>query len=155
MLAGDTLAGRFISSRWRERLGAPLRVVLAAPYLIFAVRPALPVAVAAVAVASAGYCASLLLQERLMTLTPDELSGQALGLASSGTMAMQGVGAVVAGVIAQRTSPATAMAAMAVISLAVTLILAPGLRPSARPAGRQLSSTGTKDKTTVREGTAP
>jgi predicted MFS family arabinose efflux permease len=132
MLAGDTLAGRFIPSRWRKRLGAPLRVVLAAPYLVFATGPALPIAVIAVAVASVGYCASLLLQERLMELTPNELSGQALGLASSGTMAMQGVGAAVAGVIAQRTSPATAMVTMAVISLAVTLILTPGLRAAAR-----------------------
>jgi predicted MFS family arabinose efflux permease len=130
MLAGDTLAGRFTPSRWRKRLGAPLRLVLAAPYLLFAVPLGLPVAVAAVAVASAGYCASLFLQERLMELTPDELSGQAQGLASSGTMAMQGIGAAVAGVIAQRTSPATAMVTMAVISLAVTLILAPGLRPA-------------------------
>lgn len=132
MLAGDTLAGRFIPDRWRERLGAPLRVVLATPYLIFAMRPALPIAVTAVVVASAGYCASLLLQERLMALTPHELSGQALGLASSGMLAMQGAGAAVAGVIAQRTSPATAMATMAAVSLAVTLILAPGLRLAAR-----------------------
>ena len=70
MLAGDTLAGRFIPSRWRERLGTPLRVVLAAPYLIFAARPELPIAATAVAVASVGFCASLLLQERLMELTP-------------------------------------------------------------------------------------
>ena len=33
----------------------------------------------------------LLLQQRLMTLTPDELSGHALGLHSSGMLAMQGV----------------------------------------------------------------
>jgi predicted MFS family arabinose efflux permease len=132
MLAGDTLAGRFIPDRWRERLGAPLRVVLAAPYLIFAVRPALPVAVAAVALASAGYCASLLLQERLMALTPQELSGQALGLASSGMLAMQGAGATVAGVVAQHSSPSEAMATMAAVSLAVTLILAPGLRRAVR-----------------------
>jgi predicted MFS family arabinose efflux permease len=132
MLAGDTLAGRFIPYRWRERLGAPLRVVLAAPYLIFAMRPALPVAVAAVVIASVGYCASLLLQERLMALTPQELSGQALGLASSGMLAMQGAGAAVAGAVAQRSSPGAAMAAMAAVSLAVTLILAPGLRPAKR-----------------------
>ena len=131
MLAGDTLAGRFIPYRWRERLGAPLRVVLAAPYLIFAARPALPAAVAAVVIASVGYCASLLLQERLIALTPDELSGQALGLASSGTLAMQGVGAAVAGAVAQHSSPGAAMATMAAASLAVTLVLAPGLRPAA------------------------
>jgi predicted MFS family arabinose efflux permease len=132
MLAGDTLAGRFIPFRWRERLGAPLRVVLAAPYLIFAARPALPAAVAAVVIASVGYCASLLLQERLMALTEDEVSGQALGLVSSGMLAMQGAGAAVAGLVAQLSSPGAAMAAMAAVSLAVTLILAPGLRPAVR-----------------------
>jgi predicted MFS family arabinose efflux permease len=130
MLAGDTLAGRFISPRWRERLGAPLRLLLAAPYLLFAMPIPLAVAAAAVAAASVGYCATLLLQERLMTLTPDELSGQALGLASAGMMAMQGVGATLAGVVAQLSSPGTAMAVMAGASLTITLTLAPGLRPA-------------------------
>jgi predicted MFS family arabinose efflux permease len=133
MLAGDTLAGRFMPPRWRGRLGAPMRVVLAAPYLIFAERPVLIVAVAAIAVASAGYCASLLLQERLMALTPDELSGQAQGLAGSGMLAMQGAGAAVAGGVAQLSTPGTAMAAMAAASLAVTLFLAPGLNERKKP----------------------
>jgi hypothetical protein len=129
MLAGDTLAGRFITPRWRERLGAPLRLLLAAPYLLFALPIPLPLAAAAIVAASVGYCATLLLQERLMALTPDELSGQALGLASSGMMAMQGVGAALAGLVAQLTSPGTAMAVMAAASLVITLALAPGLRP--------------------------
>ncbi|HEY2277151.1 MAG TPA: MFS transporter [Streptosporangiaceae bacterium] len=132
MLAGDTLAGRFIAPRWRERLGAPLRLLLAAPYLLFAMPIPLPVAAAAVVLASVGYCASLLLQDRLMTLTPDDRSGQALGLASSGMLAMQGVGATLAGVVAQLSSPGTAMAVMAGASLAITLTLAPGLRPARR-----------------------
>src|SRR5262249_36057147 len=92
-----------------------------------AVQPALPVAVAAVVLASIGYSASLLLQQRLMALTPDELSGHALGLHSSGMLAMQGVGAAIAGVVAERTSPGTAMAVMALISIAVPGALAPGL----------------------------
>ena len=133
MLVGDALTGRFVPARWRERLSAPLRMLLAAPYLVFAVRPALPIAVAAVALASVGYSASLLLQHRLMALTPDELSGHALGLQSSGTLAMQGVGAAIAGAVAERTSPGAAMAVMAVISVAVTLVLAPGLRPGRTP----------------------
>ena len=87
----------------------------------------------AVALASVGYSASLLLQQRLMALTPDELSGHALGLHSSGMLAMQGVGAALAGAVAERTSPGAAMAVMAVISVAVTLILAPGLRPGRTP----------------------
>jgi MFS family permease len=134
MLAGDTLAGRFIPPRWRERLSAPLRLLLAAPYLVFALHPGLPVAVAAVVLASVGYSASLLLQQRLMALTPDGLSGHALGLASSGTLTMQGVGAALAGAVAGLTSPGAAMAVMAMMSVTVTLILAPGLRPGRAPA---------------------
>jgi MFS family permease len=134
MLAGDTLTGRFVPPRWRERLSAPLRLLLAAPYLVFAVHPALPVAVAAVVLASVGYSASLLLQQRLMALTPGELSGHALGLHSCGMLTMQGAGAAIAGVVAQRTSPGAAMAVMAAVSVAVTLILAPGLRSGRRSA---------------------
>ncbi|MGW0807761.1 MFS transporter [Nonomuraea sp. NPDC002799] len=128
MLAGDVLVGRIVPAGWRGRLGAPLRLLLAVPYLIFALEPALPVAVAAVTLASVGYAASLLLQERLMALTPEEMSGHALGLHSSGMLTMQGVGAALAGTVAQVTSAATAMAVMAALSTAVTLALAGGLR---------------------------
>jgi MFS family permease len=141
MLAGDTIAGRFVARRWRERLAPALRLLLAAPYLVFALHPPLLVAVAAVVLASIGYSASLLLQERLMALTPEDIHGHALGLASSGVLAMQGIAAAIAGAIAQVTSPATAMAVLSVASVAVTLSLAPGLRarrkgPAARVTGQ-------------------
>jgi predicted MFS family arabinose efflux permease len=128
MLAGDTLTGRFLSDRWRDRLATPLRLLLGVPFLIFAVQPPPALAVAAVALASVGYSATLLLQRRLLALTPDELSGHALGLQSAGMLAMQGIGAALAGVIAQHTSPATAMTVMAAASVAVTVALARGLR---------------------------
>ncbi len=137
MLAGDTVAGRFVARRWRERLAPALRLLLAAPYLVFAFHPPLPAAVAAVVLASIGYSASLLLQERLMALTPEDIHGHALGLASSGVLAMQGIGAAIAGAIAQLTSPAMAMAVLSVASVSVTLSLAPGLRAGrTRPAAR-------------------
>lgn len=81
--------------------------------------------------ASVGFSASLLYQERLMALTPDEYTGQALGLHSSGMLTMQGVAATLAGTIAQRTSPATAMTVMAAASVAVTLALAAAGRRAA------------------------
>ncbi|MER7583182.1 MFS transporter [Kitasatospora sp. NPDC097691] len=128
MLVGDAIAGRVLPARWRDRLAVPLCVLLAAPYLLFASDPGLPVALLLVTVATLGYAAGLLLQERLMALTPDELSGQALGLHSSGMLTMQGVGAAVAGSVAELTSPTTGMVATAAASLAATLLLAPGLR---------------------------
>ncbi|MDI2128569.1 MFS transporter [Yinghuangia seranimata] len=130
MLAGDTVAGRFVPSYWRARLEAPMRLLLAVPYLAFVLRPPLPVALVLVAVASVGYSATLMLQERLIALTPDELSGHALGLHTSGMVTMQGVGAALAGGVAQVTSPATGMTVMAVASIAVTAALVPGLRPT-------------------------
>ncbi|MFE4061726.1 MFS transporter [Streptomyces sp. NPDC059096] len=128
MLAGDVAVGRFVPGRWRGRLGVPLLLLLALPYPLLALRPALPLVVAAVAVASVGFAASLVLQERLMALTPGELSGHALGLHSSGMLTMQGVGAALAGGVAQLTSVPAATAVMAVLSVTVTLTLAPGLR---------------------------
>ncbi|HEY7486793.1 MAG TPA: MFS transporter [Streptosporangiaceae bacterium] len=130
MLIGDTVTGRFVSRHWRARLGPGLRLLLAAPYLIFVLHPALPLAVAAVVLASIGYSATLLLQEQLLALTPEKAHGQALGLHSSGMLTMQGVGAAIAGAVAQHTSAATAMTVMAVLSVTVTLALAPGLRPA-------------------------
>ncbi|MEV0200194.1 MFS transporter [Nonomuraea sp. NPDC050691] len=138
MLAGDVLVGRFVPARWRERLAAPLRFLLAAPYLIFFLHPAPVLAAVAVTVASVGYAASLMLQERLVALTPSDVRGQALGLNSSAMMTMQGVGATLAGALAQYTSPALAMSVMAAASVLVTACLAPGLRPG--PARQGLRS---------------
>ncbi|WP_407563664.1 MFS transporter [Streptomyces sp. 184] len=149
MLSGDVLVGRVLPARWRARLGVPLLLLLAVPYLVFVLRPPIALAAVAVTVASAGFGASLVQQERLMAHTPDELSGQALGLHSSGMLTMQGVAAAVAGGIAELTSPATAMTAMAALSVAVTLCLAPGLRaaataaPAPRPPG---GGGGTRDR---------
>ncbi|GAB2599000.1 MFS transporter [Streptomyces capparidis] len=140
MLAGDALAGRVLPPRLRARLAAPLRLLLAVPYLLFALHPPLPAAVAVVALASVGYCATLLLQERLLARTPDHLTGHALALHSSGMLAAQGVSAVVAGTLAQLTSPAAAMTALAAASTAVTLALAPRLREDP-PQRRKRSTT--------------
>ncbi|WP_327118589.1 MFS transporter [Streptomyces sp. NBC_01341] len=128
MLIGDTVTGRFLPVRWRGRLGIPMLLLLAVPYLLFALRPGLSWALALAALASTGFSASLLFQERLMALTPDSAAGQALGLHSSGMLALQGVAAALAGTVAQWTSPATAVAVMAAASAVVTLALAAGLR---------------------------
>ncbi|MDR6974789.1 putative MFS family arabinose efflux permease [Streptomyces sp. 3330] len=123
MLAGDLTVGRLVPPGLRPRLATPLLLLLATPYAFFALRPALPLAAACAALASVGFGASLVQQERLMALTPPELSGHALGLHSAGMLTMQGVSAALAGAIAQLTSPATAMTVMALTSIAVTLAL--------------------------------
>ncbi|MGY5129308.1 MFS transporter [Streptomyces nigrescens] len=145
MFVGDVAVGRLVPPALRPRLAVPLRLLLAAPYLFFVLQPGVALSAVATAVASVGFGASLVLQERLMSRTPDDLAGQALGLHFVGMSTLQGVGAALAGTLAQLTSPATAMTVLAAGSVTVTLTLAvldrhgerqpavPGTRPGVLP----------------------
>ncbi|MFD6325410.1 MFS transporter [Streptomyces sp. NPDC058442] len=124
MLVGDIIIGRLVPPSRRARLGTPLLLLLATPYLLFVLHPPLPVTAALVAVASVGFGASLVHQERLTTLTPPHLSGHALGLHSSGMLTLQGLSATLSGTLAQLTTPATTMTALAATSLTMTAALA-------------------------------
>ncbi|MGW0705777.1 MFS transporter [Streptomyces sp. NPDC002643] len=123
MLTGDVTIGRYLPPRIRDRLATPLLLLLAAPYLLFALGLPIPVAAACTALASIGFGASLIQQQRLLTLTPPELTGHALGLHSAGMLTMQGLSAGLAGAVAQLTSPGAAMTVMAGASTGVTLAL--------------------------------
>lgn len=140
MLAGDILVGRVLPAQARTWLIEPLRFLLAAPYVAFLLRPPLPAALVLGFLASAGYAASLPLQERLIAHTGDDVRGQVLGLYSTGLTAMQGIAAVLAGLLAQRLGGGTAGASAAIglfgcASLAVTVALIPGLRRTRPRAG--------------------
>ena len=133
MLAGDILVGRVLPVAARTWLVEPLRFLLAAPYVVFLLHPPLPAALALGFLASAGYAASLPLQERLLAHTGADVRGQVLGLYSTAVTAMQGIAAVLAGVLAQRlggghAGAATAIGVFGCASLAVTVALIPGLR---------------------------
>ncbi|MGW7491857.1 MFS transporter [Streptomyces sp. NPDC054786] len=132
MFVGDVTVGRLVPPAWRPRLAVPLRLLLATPYLVFVLRPGVALSAVATAVASVGFGAGLVLQERLMSRTPDDLAGQALGLHFVGMSTLQGVSAALAGTMAQLTSPATAMTVLAAGSVTVTLTLAALGRHEAR-----------------------
>ncbi|MFC8392803.1 MULTISPECIES: hypothetical protein [unclassified Streptomyces] len=125
MLLGDLTVGRLLTAERRRRCAFALRLLLAAPYLLFVLHPPLPVATAAVFVASAGFAATLPLQERLLTLTPDPVRGQVQGVESAGRMTWQGIGAALAGGAAQYLTPATTITALAAVSVTVTVLSRP------------------------------
>ncbi|MEU5242516.1 MFS transporter [Streptomyces asoensis] len=133
MLVGDVTVGRLVPASLRPRLATPLLLLLATPYAFFVLRPAPATAAVCAALASVGFGAGLVQQERLMALTPPELSGHALGLHSAGMLTMQGVSAALAGGLAQLASPATAMTVMAVTSIVVTLALWAQREDAGRP----------------------
>lgn len=131
MLGGDALAGRWLTPELRRALITPARLLLAAPYLLFAFEPQVGPAAVIVAVASVGFAAGLMLQEQLMRLTPPDARGQALGLHSAGMLTMQGVSAVLAGLLAEVIPAHDVMALLAVASLLITGALSPALHRSA------------------------
>lgn len=121
MLTGDVTVGRFLPTGLRDRLATPLLLLLAAPYLLFALHPPTPLAALCATLASIGFGASLVQQRRLLALTPPALTGHALGLHSAGMLTLQGVSATLAGAVAQLTSPGAAMTVLATGSVGVTL----------------------------------
>ncbi|MFM9554198.1 MULTISPECIES: MFS transporter [Streptomyces] len=123
MLVGDVTVGRLLPPRTRDRLATPLLLLLATPYLLFALHPPTLVAAACATLASVGFGASLVQQRHLLTLTPPELTGHALGLHSAGMLTWQGLSATLAGSLAQLTTPATAMTLLAAASATATLTL--------------------------------
>ncbi|WP_045556157.1 MFS transporter [Streptomyces sp. FxanaA7] len=123
MLVGDVTVGRLLPPRTRDRMATPLLLLLATPYLLFALHPPTLVAATCATLASVGFGASLVQQRHLLTLTPPELTGHALGLHSAGMLTWQGLSATLAGSLAQLTTPATAMTLLAAASATATLTL--------------------------------
>jgi MFS family permease len=123
MLVGDVVMGRWAAPEQRARLTLPLYLLLAAPYLVFAVHPALTVAAALVGLASVGYGGTLGLQQRLVEAVPEDSLGQAFALASAGMLSAQGVAAYLTGTLAQAAGASTAIAIAGVASLLATLAL--------------------------------
>ncbi len=135
MLLGDVLMGRVVPPAYRDRLVLPMRFLLPAPYLAFALGPPLPVALVLGFIASVGYCASLPLQERLVDATDERERGQVFGLYSTGLMVGQALGAAVGGAVAEVVAPHLTMALLAATSVVVSLALTRPLRRS-RPAAQ-------------------
>jgi MFS family permease len=131
MLLGDVVVGRFVPPRHRDRIIEPLRVLLALPYLGFLLAPSLTVALILGFIASAGYAASLPLQERLVGAVQPETRGQAFGLYSTGLMVGQAIGATIGGTLAATLGATHAIGVLAVASAGVTAALTPGLKRSA------------------------
>ncbi|SDT35256.1 MFS transporter [Actinoplanes derwentensis] len=110
MLVGEFVVGRFLRPSLRERLAAPLVVVLGAPLLLLLLSPPLPLVVALLVFAGTGFAYSLGLQREFLEAAPETRRGQVFALLSTGMMALQGVGPLLFGALAELTTPATAIA---------------------------------------------
>ncbi|MDG6108641.1 MFS transporter [Dactylosporangium aurantiacum] len=124
MLAGNFGAGRCMRPSLRERSSPWFLLVLGTPLIALLAGPPLPVAVGLLVVAGTGFAYGLGLQRAFLAAAPEDRRGQLFALLSTGLMALQGVGPLVLGAVAEVTSPAVAIA----VAGAATVLVAPSLR---------------------------
>ena len=108
----------------RERLGAPLIVLLGLPLVAMLAPLPLWLAVALLAVSGCGFGYQLSVQRRFVEALPDGMRGQGFTLLSTGLMTLQGLGPALAGTAAEFWPPAViiAVCGVATLSTAFTLV---------------------------------
>ncbi|MCO8274861.1 MFS transporter [Actinoplanes sp. TRM 88003] len=135
MLAGNFVIGRFLRPSLRERFSSAFVLVLGAPLILLLLDVPLLVVSALLVVAGFGFAYGLGLQRAFLAASPDGRQGQLFALLSTGMMTFQGLAPLALGVLAEATSPATAIAtAGAATMLLATLIPAPVRSTRHRPA---------------------
>ncbi|MEU8762159.1 MFS transporter [Streptomyces sp. NPDC048659] len=100
-IAGELLAGSALSAAARARIVHPLLLTGFLPFLVYALRPGLALAVAALFVAGAAGAYSLGLDAWFVAAVPEELRGRAMTLMTAGMMTVQGLGMAGAGLAAE------------------------------------------------------
>jgi predicted MFS family arabinose efflux permease len=128
MLLGNLAIGRFVKPATRERLVAPILVVLGLPLIALAFPLSLWVSACMLFVVGAGFAYGLGVQRAFLDALEPDLRGQAFALLSTGLMTLQGVGPLVSGALAQVSSSSVAMATMGAGTLLVGVLWALGDR---------------------------
>ncbi|GLW05670.1 membrane protein [Microtetraspora sp. NBRC 13810] len=138
MAAGNFAVGRLVTPAGRERLALPLAVWSGVPLLAFVLRPGLAATVVLAALATLGTAYLLGVQRPFLDAVPEPVRGQAYGLAAAGQMTAQGLGAALAGGLAELVPAHLAVAAAGLGAVLASLCLAAHLRPrpvAAAPGG--------------------
>jgi MFS family permease len=109
-ILGAWLFVRFVPPERRPALIGPAAVAAGVPLLLTALRPGLPVIILLWAVSGLLSTAYLLqAQASFVRATPEAIRGRAIGVASSGVIASQGVAVLGGGLLADALDPATAI----------------------------------------------
>ncbi|MFD7624570.1 MFS transporter [Streptomyces sp. NPDC059851] len=140
-IAGELWAGSALGPAARSRMVAPLAAVGLLPLLVYAVRPGVPVVLAALLAVGLAQAHTLGLDQWYVDAVPEELRGRAMTLLGTGLMAFQGVGMALAGLAAEFVPVHLVVVGAAVLGTAVVLLLLAELRSATRGSGPR-SETG-------------
>ncbi|MFF9278598.1 MFS transporter [Streptomyces griseosporeus] len=123
-IAGELFAGSRLRPAARERIALPLVCLTVLPYAGYALHPGLTVSLALLLLSGAGGAYTLGLDQWLVRAVPEELRGRTMTLLQAGLMTLQGVGMAAAGVVAEFTGAATAVAGAGALGTATCVLLA-------------------------------
>ncbi|MFF5485608.1 MFS transporter [Streptomyces virginiae] len=140
-IAGELWAGSALTARTRSRIVIPLASAGLLPFLLFALRPGLPVVLAALLLAGLAHAYTLGLDQWYVDAVPDELRGRAMTLLSTGLMTLQGVGMALAGLAAEFRPVHEVVTGAGVLGTGVVLLLLAELRSAARQEERLRDET--------------
>jgi MFS family permease len=131
-LVGTLLLTRVVPQRWWPALLAPLAVATGVPLVASALAPALPVALLLWPLTGVLTCYLTIAQVSCVRLVPDQRRGRVAGAVSAGLQTAQGLGVLLAGALAERVAPSTAIGACAAAGVLLASVLATALPRGAR-----------------------
>lgn len=130
MFLGNLVVTRAIAPVTRERAVPVLVAVLGLPLVAFAFDLNAVTAGLLMLVLGSGFAFGLGLQGRFRDALPDDATGQAFGLLSTGLMTLQGVGPLVFGGLTEFVPVGVAMALAGVATLGTAVWIAVAVRPA-------------------------
>ena len=130
MFVGNLVVTRVLTPRTRERAVPLLVVLLGLPLVPFAFDLHPLVAAALMAVLGSGFAFGVGLQGRFRDALPDDSTGQAFGLLSTGLMTFQGVGPLVFGGLTEIVPVGVAMALAGIATVGSAVWIAVAVRPA-------------------------
>ncbi len=118
-VVGAIMFTRWVPQRTRERWMLPLAVAAGVPLMVSALAPSVAAITVLWALSGAAVAAALIqAQAGFVRRTPAEARGRATGLAAAGLIGAQGLGLLAAGLLAEWSSPAVAVAVTAAVASA-------------------------------------
>ncbi|GAB1514873.1 MFS transporter [Actinophytocola sp. KF-1] len=130
MFVGNLVVTRVFAPRTRERAVPVLVVLLGLPLVPFAFDVSPLAAGALMAVLGSGFAFGVGLQGRFRDALPDDSTGQAFGLLSTGLMTLQGVGPLVFGGLTEVVPVGVAMTLAGVATVGTAVWIAVAVRPA-------------------------
>ncbi|MFJ8843656.1 MFS transporter [Streptomyces cyaneofuscatus] len=141
-VGAELFVGSALRPRTRSKIVLPVAAVGLLPLVVYVVRPGLPLALAALALAGMGAAYVIGLDQWFVDAVPPELRGRAMTLLTAGLMTIQGAGMALAGLAAEFFPVHHVVAGSGIIGTAVTLLVVAEVR---RTAPGQMSDTERRD----------